>query len=213
MKRILLTLMIVIVLVPGTSTVLMAGGGGGMDPITEYRRQVYRWELIKFNQEVQANGYRLTKEGYNNSIEELEPELQAAEDEYNSIETRRIIAIGEKNAAYSDMMYANSMLDSLSNRSPSQVPPGAWDYWTGRRNEARDRYNRYSAEVPMIEAELATAKTKLDDLQGRMDNLISKRDYAKSKEDYHSGKVTEAQTEIDRLNGLIDELLPDPDDN
>lgn len=65
-----------------------------MHPITEYRRQVYRSELIKFNQEVQANGYRITKEGYNKSIEELEPELQAAEDEYNSIERRRIIAVG-----------------------------------------------------------------------------------------------------------------------
>ena len=116
-------------------------------------------------------------------------------------------------AAYCDMMYANNMLDLLSNRPSSQVPPGAWDYWIGRRNEARDRYNRYSADVPMIEAELKPAKKELDRLKGEMENLLSKRDAAEASEIYHQGKADEAQAEIDRLNELIDELLPDPDAN
>lgn len=210
MKRIILTLMVVIVLVSGTCPVLMAKDGP-QDTINEYIRQINRWTLIKSNRDYVVYSFRSTKEFYDKAVKERDPDLQAAKDEYNLIRTRRIIAVGESNAAHCDMMYANRMLESLSNRSPSEVPPGAVDYWTGKRNEARDRYNRYSAEVPMIEAELKPVKKELDRLQGIMDNLISERDEAETSEKYYQGKSDEAQAEIDRLQGLIDALLPDPD--
>ncbi len=206
MRKIILTLMIIIIIVSGTSTVLMAGGES--DPAPGYIKEINRWRTIKSIQEFNAGYFRIAKEEYNDQIEDLDPFLRDAIEEYNSIENRLIIARGEMNAAYSEMMYANSMLDSLSNRSPSQIPPGAVEYWTNKRNAARDRYNHYSAEVPMIEAELKSAKNKLDDLQGRMNNLISQRDGAQSGEDYHQGKADDAQGWVDYYQGLLDGLLP-----
>ena len=89
-----------------------------------------------YNQNFNANTFQSIKERYNTAIEYLAPQLQDAIEEYNTIENRLIIARGELNAAYSDMMYANRMLDSLSKRSPSDVPPGAVDYWRNKRDEA-----------------------------------------------------------------------------
>ncbi len=152
--------MIIIIIVSGTSSVLMAMG----EPATEiyYSKQINRWNLIKFNEEFNAGIFKSKKEGYNEQIEKLDPLLQDATEEYNTIDKHRITATGELNSAYSELMYANNMLDSLSDRS--QIPPGAVDYWRNKRKKALDRYNNYSAEIPMIEAELESAKEKLDDL-------------------------------------------------
>ncbi len=144
-----------------------------------------------------------------NEAKKYDSEVQSARDEYNEVDNRRIIAVGELNAAYSDMMYANSMLDSLSNRSPSQVMPGAVDYWRGRSNEARDRYNRYTAEIPMIEAELASARGELKRREATMRGLISQRNLAAMYESYHQTMSEAAQDEIDRIQRLIDAALPD----
>ncbi|RKU24879.1 hypothetical protein C6497_17055 [Candidatus Poribacteria bacterium] len=211
MRKVNLTLMIIIIIVSGTSTVLMAMG----EPETEnyYISQINRWKLIKYNQEHNAGIFKSNKEGYNEQIKELDPLLQDATEEYNTIDKRRITATGELNSAYSELMYANNMLDSFSDRSPSQIPPGAVDYWRNKRKKALDRYNNYSAEIPMIEAELESAKEKLDDLKEKMNDLISARDGAESAESYHNSKVVEAQEMIDHYQGLLDGLLQEPNED
>ncbi len=47
----------------------------------------------------------------------------------------------------------------------------------------------------------------------KVNDLISARDGAESAESYHNSKVEEAQEKIDHYQGLLDDLLQEPDED